>query len=66
MLSFGAPSAYSDILFPTSYQFNSNPDYTLNPEEDKAWEEKEHGLYWRGSPTGGGRGDKEFGSVRVL
>ncbi|KAH0612792.1 uncharacterized protein H6S33_009172 [Morchella sextelata] len=63
MLSFGAPSAYSDILFPTSYQYGGNPDYKYIPEEDMPWDKKENGLYWRGSPTGGGYGDKEFGSM---
>lgn len=65
MLSFGAPSAYNDILFPTSYQYGGNPDYKYISEEDMPWDEKENGLYWRGSPTGGGYGDKEFGSVRI-
>lgn len=65
ILSYGSPSAYSDITIPTIYQYGGNPDYTLKAGDDRSWRRKENGIYWRGSPTGGGRGDKEFGSVRI-
>ena len=63
MLSYGRPSAFGDIPIPSRYQWNENGDYEYQSREDVPWEEKQPTMYWRGEPSGGGRGDRAYGSV---
>jgi len=64
MLSYGHPSAFSDIAIPSRYQWDEDGSYEYSPYDDIAWEEKESKIYWRGEPSGGGHGDSYYGSVR--
>lgn len=63
MLSFGKPSAYSEIVVPTHYQFDENDAYSLDENADLPFDEKIAKVFWHGSPTGGGNGDTSFGSM---
>ncbi|KAL2271818.1 hypothetical protein VTJ83DRAFT_1189 [Remersonia thermophila] len=44
-------SAYADILYPSPWYWADKVPY--NESADRGWEDKEDGLYWRGSTTGG-------------
>ncbi|KAA8898907.1 hypothetical protein FN846DRAFT_961516 [Sphaerosporella brunnea] len=63
MLSYGRPSAFSDIPIPSRYQWDEDGAYEYYASEDHPWEEKEAKIYWRGEPSGGGHGDKYYGSM---
>ncbi|KAK4038195.1 glycosyltransferase [Parachaetomium inaequale] len=51
VLSTGAPSTMSDILFP-SPAYIVEPQFRYNPAVDPPWPDKSNHLYWTGSTTG--------------
>ncbi|KAK4248960.1 glycosyltransferase [Corynascus novoguineensis] len=51
VLSTGAPSTMSDILFP-SPAYVVEPEFRYNPSHDMPWSKKTNHLYWAGSTTG--------------
>ncbi|KAI5816693.1 hypothetical protein BZA77DRAFT_53046 [Pyronema omphalodes] len=63
ILSYGRPSAFSDIPIPSRYQWDADGSYQYNPDDEVAWENKNDVLYWRGEPSGGGHGDASYGSM---
>jgi hypothetical protein len=65
VLSYGRPSVFADIPIPSNFQYSMGGDYEYFPEADMSWERKEKKLYWRGEPSGGGHGDKFYGSVCI-
>jgi hypothetical protein len=65
VLSYGRPSAFADIPIPSKFQYTMNGDYEYLPDADMSWGMKEKKLYWRGDPSGGGHGDKFYGSVCI-
>ncbi|KAK3175693.1 hypothetical protein K4F52_010048 [Lecanicillium sp. MT-2017a] len=44
-------SGFTDILFPSPWDFAGKSDY--NEEADLEWDEKANSLYWRGTPSDG-------------
>ena len=44
-------SSFQDIVVPAPWYWAGRVPY--NPAEDPSWEDKQDGLYWRGSTTGG-------------
>lgn len=42
---------FSDILFPSPWNFNLKSEY--EPSEDLSWDDKINALFWRGSPSDG-------------
>ncbi|KAG9255781.1 glycosyltransferase family 90 protein [Emericellopsis atlantica] len=42
---------FSDILFPSPWNFNLKSEY--EEAEDLAWEDKQNALFWRGTPSDG-------------
>ncbi|KAF8251765.1 hypothetical protein K440DRAFT_647233 [Wilcoxina mikolae CBS 423.85] len=61
MLSYGRPSAFSDIPIPSRYQWDEDGSYEYNPHDEIPWSQKHPAIYWRGEPSGGGHGDKYYG-----
>ncbi|KAK3492141.1 uncharacterized protein B0T23DRAFT_316038 [Neurospora hispaniola] len=51
VLSTGAPSTMSDILYPSAAYIESG--FIYDPTRDIPWEQKSNNLYWAGSTTGG-------------
>ncbi|KAK3343195.1 hypothetical protein B0H65DRAFT_577120 [Neurospora tetraspora] len=51
VLSTGAPSTMSDILYPSAAYIESG--FVYDPTRDIPWEQKSNNLYWAGSTTGG-------------
>jgi len=63
MLSYGRPSAFSDIPIPSRYQWDEDGSYEYNPRDGIPWDQMNPAIYWRGEPSGGGHGDKYYGSM---
>ncbi|KAF8541478.1 hypothetical protein BDD12DRAFT_803731 [Trichophaea hybrida] len=63
MLSYGRPSAFSDIPIPSRYQWDEDGSYEYNPHDEIPWSQKHPVIYWHGEPSGGGHGDKYYGSM---
>ncbi|ODQ55518.1 hypothetical protein SAICODRAFT_29075 [Saitoella complicata NRRL Y-17804] len=58
-------NVFNDILYPATW-YGDGPSEGAGMEGDKAWEEKEGMVYWRGSTTGGElRRDNWRGSHRI-
>ncbi|ESA42309.1 glycosyltransferase family 90 protein [Neurospora crassa] len=61
VLSTGAPSTMSDILYPSAAYIESG--FIYDPTRDIPWEQKSNNLYWAGSTTGGYSSDSSSSSA---
>ncbi|KAH7635357.1 hypothetical protein B0T09DRAFT_405434 [Sordaria sp. MPI-SDFR-AT-0083] len=58
VLSTGAPSTMSDILYPSAAYIESG--FVYDPTRDIPWDKKSNNLYWAGSTTGGSASSSSF------